>query len=104
MCRGQSLHGLLLPIRKAFVQYANIRPHRLLPGVLFLFLTGAWLRRCTAANASTTSGKSATMVNHQAWVGDDAAHQAIGNSQHTFTANTASVTLRWLPQRRDSHW
>ncbi len=24
---------LLLPIRKAFVQYANIRPHRLLPGV-----------------------------------------------------------------------
>lgn len=29
-----SLHGLLLPIRKAFVQYANIRPHRLLPGVL----------------------------------------------------------------------
>ena len=28
-----SLHGLLLPMRKAFVQYANIRPHRLLPGV-----------------------------------------------------------------------
>jgi tartrate dehydrogenase/decarboxylase/D-malate dehydrogenase len=28
-----SLHGLLLPIRKAFVQYANIRPHRLLSGV-----------------------------------------------------------------------
>ena len=28
-----SLHGLLLPIRKAFVQYANIRPHRLLQGV-----------------------------------------------------------------------
>lgn len=28
-----SIHGLLLPIRKAFVQYANIRPHRLLPGV-----------------------------------------------------------------------
>ncbi|MCJ2877476.1 tartrate dehydrogenase [Rhizobium pusense] len=28
-----SLHGLLLPIRKAFVQFANIRPHRLLPGV-----------------------------------------------------------------------
>ncbi|MCB8840360.1 tartrate dehydrogenase [Aurantimonas sp. VKM B-3413] len=28
-----SLHGLLLPIRKAFVQYANVRPHRLLPGV-----------------------------------------------------------------------
>lgn len=27
-----SLHGLLLPIRKAFDQYANIRPHRLLPG------------------------------------------------------------------------
>lgn len=28
-----SLHGLLLPIRKTFDQYANIRPHRLLPGV-----------------------------------------------------------------------
>lgn len=28
-----SLHGLLLPIRKNFVQYANIRPHRLLAGV-----------------------------------------------------------------------
>jgi len=28
-----SLHGLLLPIRKTFTQYANIRPHRLLPGV-----------------------------------------------------------------------
>ncbi|GAB1584677.1 tartrate dehydrogenase [Phyllobacterium phragmitis] len=28
-----SLHGLLLPIRKAFAQYADIRPHRLLPGV-----------------------------------------------------------------------
>ncbi|MEN3793040.1 tartrate dehydrogenase [Fulvimarina sp. MAC3] len=28
-----SLHGLLLPIRKAFRQYANIRPHRLLPRV-----------------------------------------------------------------------
>ncbi|KAA0577093.1 tartrate dehydrogenase [Azospirillum sp. Sh1] len=28
-----SLHGLLLPIRKAFDQYANVRPHRLLPGV-----------------------------------------------------------------------
>ncbi|MCA0042222.1 tartrate dehydrogenase [Celeribacter litoreus] len=28
-----SLHGLLLPIRKAFTQYANIRPHRLLSGV-----------------------------------------------------------------------
>jgi tartrate dehydrogenase/decarboxylase/D-malate dehydrogenase len=28
-----SLHGLLLPIRKAFDQYANIRPHRLLPAV-----------------------------------------------------------------------
>jgi tartrate dehydrogenase/decarboxylase/D-malate dehydrogenase len=28
-----SLHGLLLPIRKRFTQYANIRPHRLLQGV-----------------------------------------------------------------------
>ena len=28
-----SLHGLLLPIRKAFNQYANSRPHRLLAGV-----------------------------------------------------------------------
>lgn len=29
-----SLHGLLLPIRKSFTQYANVRPHRLLPGVV----------------------------------------------------------------------
>lgn len=28
-----SLHGLLLPIRKSFVQFANIRPHKLLAGV-----------------------------------------------------------------------
>lgn len=28
-----SLHGLLLPIRKQFDQYANMRPHRLLKGV-----------------------------------------------------------------------
>lgn len=28
-----SLHGLLLPIRKSFTQYANVRPHRLLRGV-----------------------------------------------------------------------
>lgn len=28
-----SLHGLLLPIRKAFTQYANVRAHRILPGV-----------------------------------------------------------------------
>jgi tartrate dehydrogenase/decarboxylase / D-malate dehydrogenase len=29
-----SLHGLLLPIRKAFDLYANVRPHRLLPGTV----------------------------------------------------------------------
>ena len=29
-----SLHGLLLPIRKAFDLYANVRPHRVLPGVI----------------------------------------------------------------------
>ena len=28
-----SLHGLLLPIRKAFDLYVNARPHRLMPGV-----------------------------------------------------------------------
>ncbi|SFD55254.1 tartrate dehydrogenase [Roseivivax sediminis] len=28
-----SLHGLLLPIRKHFDQYANVRPHRLLQGI-----------------------------------------------------------------------
>lgn len=28
-----SLHGLLLPIRKAFDLYVNMRPHKLLPGV-----------------------------------------------------------------------
>ncbi|TCM74934.1 tartrate dehydrogenase [Rhizobium sp. BK068] len=29
-----SLHGLLLPIRKQFDLYANVRPHRLLPGII----------------------------------------------------------------------
>lgn len=29
-----SLHGLLLPIRKQFDLFANVRPHRLLPGVV----------------------------------------------------------------------
>jgi tartrate dehydrogenase/decarboxylase / D-malate dehydrogenase len=29
-----SLHGLLLPIRKAFDLYANVRPHRLLSGTI----------------------------------------------------------------------
>lgn len=29
-----SLHGLLLPIRKAFDLFVNARPHRLLPGIL----------------------------------------------------------------------
>lgn len=29
-----SLHGLLLPIRKSFDLYVNMRPHRLLPGVV----------------------------------------------------------------------
>lgn len=28
-----SLHGLLLPIRKEFDLYANVRPHRILPGI-----------------------------------------------------------------------
>lgn len=28
-----SLHGLLLPIRKAFDLYVNMRPHRVLPGI-----------------------------------------------------------------------
>ena len=29
-----SLHGLLLPIRKEFELYVNMRPHRLLPGIV----------------------------------------------------------------------
>lgn len=45
-----SLHGLLLPIRKAFVQYANIRPHRLLPGVQGPLKAGAFDILCIREN------------------------------------------------------
>jgi tartrate dehydrogenase/decarboxylase / D-malate dehydrogenase len=45
-----SLHGLLLPIRKAFVQYANIRPHRLLPGVQGPLRTEAFDILCIREN------------------------------------------------------
>ncbi len=45
-----SLHGLLLPIRKAFVQYANIRPHRLLPGVEGPLRAGAFDILCIREN------------------------------------------------------
>ena len=48
-----SLHGLLLPIRKAFVQYANIRPHRLLPGV-----TGRCGPRTSTSSASARTPKA----------------------------------------------
>lgn len=45
-----SLHGLLLPIRKAFVQYANLRPHRLLPGVQGPLKAGAFDILCIREN------------------------------------------------------
>ncbi|PDT26947.1 tartrate dehydrogenase [Rhizobium sp. L9] len=45
-----SLHGLLLPIRKAFTQYANIRPHRLLPGVSGPLKSGAFNILCIREN------------------------------------------------------
>ncbi len=45
-----SLHGLLLPIRKAFNQYANIRPHRLLPGVEGPLRTAAFDILCIREN------------------------------------------------------
>ncbi len=45
-----SLHGLLLPIRKAFVQYANIRPHRLLRGVQGPLKAGAFDILCIREN------------------------------------------------------
>ncbi|WP_297773862.1 tartrate dehydrogenase [uncultured Roseovarius sp.] len=45
-----SLHGLLLPIRKAFDQYANIRPHRLLPGVEGPLKSGAFDILCIREN------------------------------------------------------
>lgn len=45
-----SLHGLLLPIRKSFVQYANIRPHRLLPGVQGPLKAGAFDILCIREN------------------------------------------------------
>ncbi|MCF7702247.1 tartrate dehydrogenase [Loktanella sp. M215] len=45
-----SLHGLLIPIRKSFVQYANIRPHRLLPGVEGPLRTSAFDILCIREN------------------------------------------------------
>jgi len=45
-----SLHGLLLPIRKAFGQYANVRPHRLLPGVEGPLKTDAFDILCIREN------------------------------------------------------
>ncbi|RUZ73486.1 tartrate dehydrogenase [Mesorhizobium sp. M7A.F.Ca.US.006.01.1.1] len=45
-----SLHGLLLPIRKAFVQYANLRPHRLLPGVKGPLRSGGFDILCIREN------------------------------------------------------
>lgn len=45
-----SLHGLLLPIRKAFDQYANIRPHRLLAGVEGPLKTSAFDILCIREN------------------------------------------------------
>jgi tartrate dehydrogenase/decarboxylase/D-malate dehydrogenase len=45
-----SLHGLLLPIRKAFTQYANIRPHRLLPGVQGPLVANAFDILCIREN------------------------------------------------------
>ncbi len=45
-----SLHGLLLPIRKAFDLYANIRPHRLLRGVTGPLRAGAFDILCVREN------------------------------------------------------
>lgn len=45
-----SLHGLLLPIRKAFNQYANIRPHRLLKGVEGPLRSGGFDILCVREN------------------------------------------------------
>ena len=45
-----SLHGLLLPIRKAFDLYANIRPHRLLRGVSGPLRAGAFDILCVREN------------------------------------------------------
>ncbi|WP_412065718.1 tartrate dehydrogenase [Rhizobium sp. SYY.PMSO] len=56
-----SLHGLLLPIRKSFVQYANIRPHRLLAGVEGPLKTTAFdilcIRENTEGEYSGTGGR-----------------------------------------------
>lgn len=45
-----SLHGLLLPIRKHFSQYANVRRHRLLPGVEGPLKTSAFDILCIREN------------------------------------------------------
>jgi tartrate dehydrogenase/decarboxylase/D-malate dehydrogenase len=46
-----SLHGLLLPIRKSFGQYANIRPHRLLGGVIGSLRASGFDILCIRENA-----------------------------------------------------
>ncbi|MCA1408009.1 tartrate dehydrogenase [Ensifer sp. IC3342] len=59
-----SLHGLLLPIRKAFVQYANLRPHRLLPGVQGPLKAGAFDILCIRENTEGEYSGAGGRVHH----------------------------------------
>jgi tartrate dehydrogenase/decarboxylase/D-malate dehydrogenase len=67
-----SLHGLLLPIRKRFTQYANIRPHRLLPGVEGPLRAGGFDILCIREN---TEGE----------------YSGAGGRVHTGTANEVAI-------------
>lgn len=59
-----SLHGLLLPIRKAFRQYANIRPHRLLPGVEGPLRRGGFDILCIRENTEGEYSGAGGRVHH----------------------------------------
>ncbi|MCA1367253.1 tartrate dehydrogenase [Bradyrhizobium sp. BRP14] len=71
-----SLHGLLLPIRKAFVQYANIRPHRLLPGVQGPLKAGNFDILCIRENTEGEYSGAGGRV-HQGTADDVAVETAI---------------------------
>jgi len=70
-----SLHGLLLPIRKAFTQYANIRPHRLLPGVEGPLKSGGFDILCIRENTEGEYSGAGGRV-----------HQGMGNEVAVETA------------------
>ena len=71
-----SLHGLLLPIRKSFVQYANMRPHRLLDGVEGPLRKGNFDILCIRENTEGEYSGAGGRV-HQGQAGEVAVETAI---------------------------